>query len=281
MNIKEIIQSILIYFNLRLIRIENDRKSIDGIFKFIYNDDKKDFKNFLKKVRNKIFKKIIIFDVGANIGQSIKRFKAIAPNSIIYSYEPINTFFEILKKNFSRNDIFLNNKAVGSKIQKKIINEYPLGASSFLNMNFQVPTIKKRYYEWIKREPKIFKKQETSVTTINKEFKIKNLKKIHILKIDVQGYEMNVLKGAIICLKNHLIDFIQIEVTLGKMYDQCFISDVDIILKNHNYLLICVEPKGHNLLNNSEYHAELLYCNNQMLKKIKKFHSLKDYRQYI
>ena len=61
MSINVIIQSILIYFNLRLIRIENDRKSIDGIFKFIYNDDKKDLKNFLKKVRNKIFNSILLF----------------------------------------------------------------------------------------------------------------------------------------------------------------------------------------------------------------------------
>lgn len=281
MNIKEIIQSIFIYFNLKIIRFNNDRLRIDGIFKFIYNNDKKDLKNFLNLVRNKIFKKITILDVGANKGQSIKRFKAIAPKSIIYSYEPINTFFEVLKKNFSSNSIILNNKAVGSKIQKKIINEYPLGASSFFKLNFQVPSIKKRYFKWIKEQPKIFKKQETSVTTIDKEFKIKNLKKINILKIDTQGFEAEVLKGATTCLKKSLIDFIQIEVMISRSYKQIYISDVDIILKKYNYLLLCVESKGHNLLNNCEYQVELLYCNNLMLKKINKFHNLKDYRQFI
>jgi len=142
MNIKEIIQSIFAYFDLKIIRINSDRYSIDGIFKFIYNKDKKDLKNFLKPTRNKIFKKITIIDVGANIGQSIIRFKAISPKSIIYSYEPINTYFEVLKKNFSSKNIILNNKAVGSSIQKKIINVYPLGASSFFKLNFQVPSIK-------------------------------------------------------------------------------------------------------------------------------------------
>jgi FkbM family methyltransferase len=281
MNIKEIIQSIFIYFDLKIIRINNDRKSIDGIFKFIYNKDKKDLKNFLKPIRNKIFKKITIIDVGANIGQSIIRFKAISPKSIIYSYEPINAFFEVLKKNFSTNNIILNNKAVGSKIQKKFINEYPFGASSFFKLNFQVPSIKKRYCKLIKEQPRIYKRQETTVTTIDKEYKIKNFKKINILKIDTQGFEAEVLKGATICLKNSLIDFIQIEVILGATYKQCYISDVDTILKKYNYFLLCVEPKGHNLLNNCEYHVELLYCNNLMLKKIEKFHSLKDYRQFI
>jgi len=282
MNTKEIIQSIFTYFGLKINRLNNDRNSIDGIFKFIYNEDKKDLKNFLNPIRSKIFKKITIIDVGANKGQSIKRFKSIAPNSIIYSYEPINTFFEVLKKNFFSNNIILNNKAVGSKIQKKIINEYPLGQSSFLKLNYQVPSIKKRYYKWIKEQPKIFKKQETSVTTVDKEFKINNLKKINILKIDTQGFEVQVLKGATICLEHSLIDFIQIEVCLGGVYNnQSYISAVDIVLKKYNYLLLCVEPKGHNLLNNSEYQVELLYCNNQMLKKIKKFHSLKDYRQFI
>jgi len=89
------------------------------------------------------------------------------------------------------------------------------------------------------------------------------------------------LKGATACLKKSLIEFIQIETTLGATYNQFYISDVDTILKKYNYLLLCVEPKGHNLLNNSEYQVELLYCNNQILKKIKKFHSLKDYRQFI
>ncbi len=52
MNIKQIIQSIFNYFDLKIIRLNYDRNSIDGIFKFIYNEDKKDLKNFLKIIRN-------------------------------------------------------------------------------------------------------------------------------------------------------------------------------------------------------------------------------------
>ena len=55
----------------------NDRNSLDGIFKFIYNDNKNDLNNFQADPRKNINKKIVIFDVGANIGQSIKRFKSI------------------------------------------------------------------------------------------------------------------------------------------------------------------------------------------------------------
>jgi len=38
-------------------------------------------------------KRPIIFDVGANIGQSIISFKKNFPNSIIHSFEPCKKFF--------------------------------------------------------------------------------------------------------------------------------------------------------------------------------------------
>ena len=41
----------------------------------------------------------IIFDIGANEGQSIERFKSLFPDSIIHSFEPDINLYSILKKN--------------------------------------------------------------------------------------------------------------------------------------------------------------------------------------
>ena len=58
------------------------------------------FPSNFDEIYNKIFsknKKIVIFDIGANKGQSIERFKKIFPNCIIHAFEPIKYEFESLK----------------------------------------------------------------------------------------------------------------------------------------------------------------------------------------
>ena len=58
----------------------------------------------------------VIFDVGANKGQSIKRYKKLFKNSIIHSFEPNIDEINNLKKEYNnKKEIFLNNYAVGEK----------------------------------------------------------------------------------------------------------------------------------------------------------------------
>ena len=86
------------------------KKSIKKIFNLLgYHISKKnDFQNIdeiLSKIMNK---NPLIMDVGANKGQSIKRFKDLFDNPIIHSFEPIQEEFEKIrdKHNFDKN-IFL------------------------------------------------------------------------------------------------------------------------------------------------------------------------------
>ena len=55
---------------------------------------------------DQIYKKIksnpIIFDIGANQGQSIERFKKIFNNPIIHAFEPVDFEFKKLEKNIQK-----------------------------------------------------------------------------------------------------------------------------------------------------------------------------------
>ena len=55
----------------------------------------------------------VIFDVGANKGQSIVRFRNIFKNSEIHAFEPLPNLYKQIKDNNKFNDIFLVNKALG------------------------------------------------------------------------------------------------------------------------------------------------------------------------
>src|SRR5947209_12329271 len=59
--------------------------------------------------------RVIVFDVGANIGQSVKRFKDLMPQCEIHSFEPGPAAYKVLRRNAeSYGDVCPNNLALGS-----------------------------------------------------------------------------------------------------------------------------------------------------------------------
>ena len=90
----------------------------------------------------------IIFDVGANKGQSIRWYKKKFPNSIIHSFEPNKKEVEkLIVKYKNDNSVVLNNVAVGEKPGNLEFNINAIsGHSSFKNL---IPNT-----TWIKKEVK-------------------------------------------------------------------------------------------------------------------------------
>lgn len=70
-----------------------------------FNNNKKI--NFDEILRRNIPDNPIIFDVGANKGQSIKRFSKIFNNPVIHSFEPLKDEFDYLKKNYKKKKYYL------------------------------------------------------------------------------------------------------------------------------------------------------------------------------
>ena len=88
-------------------------------------------------LKDNISQNPIIFDVGANKGQSIEIYKRLFNNPKIHAFEPSFQDFQILKKKYeSDNNIFLNNFALGDKEEKKTLNVMTKSdTSSFLDLN--------------------------------------------------------------------------------------------------------------------------------------------------
>ena len=71
----------------------------------------------------------LIFDIGAEDGDSCERYSSILKNPIIHAFEPRPDQFEIMKSKFNDNkNVYLNNVAVGSKTEIKIFNQIKGGA---------------------------------------------------------------------------------------------------------------------------------------------------------
>jgi FkbM family methyltransferase len=149
----------------------------------------------------------VIFDVGANVGQSARHFRQTFPSSLIHSFEPSPKIFEVLVKNISRDkDIFPWNFAFGASQETKILFENrSSGLSSFLVLG-------EKGWGAVEQETPV------SVTTIDHFLASNKIEHVHILKSDTQGYEFEVLKGAEAAIRDNRIDLIHLELLFLPMY---------------------------------------------------------------
>lgn len=125
-----------------------------------------------------------VFDVGANIGQTAIKFYDYFDEAKIYSFEPVTSTFEILNNKTRPFDrISSYNVALGDQVEQLEINLFESNAS-VLN------SLKK---EAMNSDSST--KQVVQVTTGDIFCKQNNINQIDLLKIDTEGYEINVLKG--------------------------------------------------------------------------------------
>lgn len=154
----------------------------------------------------------VLFDVGANLGQYAKEMRAFGYRNRIISFEPLNKTFEQLSVN-ARNDSdwTVNNYALGSEDSKGTINiAGNTDSSSILNM---MP-------EHVKTSPETqyIGKQEIVIRKLDSIFNDYCKKGDRVMvKLDTQGYEESVIKGATKSLPD--ITLLQLEMSLVPLYE--------------------------------------------------------------
>ena len=75
----------------------------------------------------------ILFDVGANVGHTVLSFRSHFSSPVIHAFEPSPSTFEQLKQQTSRiPDLCLNNFALGSRLERKVLIE---SAMNTLNLS--------------------------------------------------------------------------------------------------------------------------------------------------
>lgn len=254
MSVKKFLKSIVNFFGYQLRKKDKEIKnlSFDEIYKL------------------KIQPTPIIFDVGANQGQSIERFKKIFNNPIIHAFEPINYEYKKLKKKYLKEkNIIIKNYAIGDKIEKK--NLYVTvgsGNSSFNKL--------KKNTEWIKVRSKQYNtnlenytqnEEEVEIITLDDYCGKNNINNIDILKIDTQGYEDKVLAGSENILKNNIIKTIECEIMLDNVYEKYFtFSDLEKFLTHNNFRLVGLNTVNNNLFSGIVFFADILYFNKNKFK---------------
>jgi FkbM family methyltransferase len=180
---------------------------------------------------NDLFDKILhknsnVIDVGAYVGTNT--IKMARRSKHVYAFEPFSKTLELLATNIIQNDISnvsVFNLAVGN--EHKIIDKmwYPIH-----NINYGCTRIHKN-------ENSINTSAETNVQMIRLDDITLN-EQVHLIKIDVEGCEEEVLQGGINLLKKYK-PVVLIESWDGKIYDILISLDYKPIKLSHcNYLYL-------------------------------------------
>ena len=175
----------------------------------------------------------VIFDVGAYIGNTVEQFKSSFPESWIHAFEPFDESFAIMKNRLQKTDrVLLNNIAVGDSFAESdsfFVTENE-GSSSLLR------PLKSANRFWKGTPLLMQEKVKVKVSTIDKYCEERNINKIDILKVDVQGSEIKVLNGASRMLGEKNIKLIFTEISIAPNYkDQSEIDEVISLLRSHGY----------------------------------------------
>jgi FkbM family methyltransferase len=167
----------------------------------------------------------VVLDVGANCGQYARLLRAESPGANIYSFEPHPVTFAKLEAVAKTLRITPVNAGVGSIEGVAQLHDYETDAGS--EHASLIPGIIERIHH--SRSKAI----SVDLITIDSFVAKQRLSKIALLKIDVEGFELEVLKGARNLILNKHVDAIQLEFNEMSVVARTFVCDVAAALPGY------------------------------------------------
>jgi FkbM family methyltransferase len=198
----------------------------------------------------------LIADVGAATGKTALLFTKLVPGCRVVAFEPLPSSFEALQQNTrTTTSITSIQKALGREpgVASFHANNRPT-TSSLLKTNEQ---INQAWFEEQLAEKQVI---EVAISTLDAEIPANEV--LNILKMDVQGFELEVLKGGIQTLQRTAIVVLEVQnhefyVGAPKYYE------LDAWLRDHGFELYDILPGI--LQEKKLYEFDSIYINSRFL----------------
>lgn len=169
-----------------------------------------------------------IIDVGANVGQFAVASAKLFPDARVHSFEPVSGCAAELRKNVARLEgvtvypLALGEAAGEAELR---VNSYT-HASSFLSTT--------RMHTETFPEVRESGEVQVQVSTLDRVFSGMELRGPVLLKLDVQGYEAQVIRGGAETLKR--VDYAVLEVSFKPMYEgEPLFMEMARIMEDHGF----------------------------------------------
>ena len=169
----------------------------------------------------------IIFDIGANVGQSSKLFLTSFPSSHIYCFELVSDTFRQLQDNLEGNErvdcyqlAFGSYQGTARMVLQGSSDMFFVSGQSKEAPNNDVPT------------------EAVDMVTLDDFCHTKRIDCISYLKIDTEGGDLDVLRGAVSMLTEQRIDLAQLETGMNRTNRRHMsLESLKAFLESHGYFL--------------------------------------------
>ena len=177
----------------------------------------------------------VVLDCGANTGQTATCFRNLYPNAEIYSFEPVEALFEQLRRTCDRLNVTAVKKAVADRDGHARINlTASPEANSLLAFQEGNPCA-----QWTH----VTGEELVEVCTLDRWCEEAGIdrERVDLLKLDVQGAELQALYGARKLLQTTKL--VYVEVSFVEIYkDLPLFEDIDRFLKECGYRRHAIYP---------------------------------------
>lgn len=176
-----------------------------------------------------------VFDVGANVGDFTDMIDSNTENTTIHLFEPQESLVNELFDKFSTdNNKYVNNHALSDKTSETIIhyNEERSSLASLSKRRLDHMDIKFNKEELVKTE------------TLDNYCRQNHIEEIDLLKIDVEGHELNVLRGAAEMLSSQSVICISFEFGGANIDSKTYLQDYFYFFDKYGYTIHRILPRG-------------------------------------
>jgi FkbM family methyltransferase len=198
----------------------------------------------------------VLFDVGANIGKYTESLFKSFPHAKIYAFEPNPNSFALVQKNLNKlstDNIQLFSLGLSSSEEPKIMTSYENNtSSSHTSLHSEVFTEFHHSHNNVQITARF--------TTLDSFCEQQKINHIDLLKIDTEGHELEVLRGAKEMILSKKIDCIQFEFGECHVYSRVFLRDFYNALPN--YTMFRLLPKHLKPLGEHSPHHEIFRFQN-------------------
>ena len=197
-----------------------------------------------------------ILDIGGSVGNTAELYANAFPLDKIYVFEPIRSSFEMLQQNTRKYpNITIENKAIGNEIGRRTIQlANRISSSSLFKLK------ETRYKEGFGNKIALDGTEEIEITSLNEY--LPRGTSIKIMKLDVQGYEIEVLRGA----SNHMenVDLIVVEVSNHDGYESApKYYEVDKLIRENGFVISDLFPNSKE--RNQLLEWDIIYINKRLI----------------
>ena len=202
---------------------------------------------------------IILFDVGANVGNYLLSAKKILKNKLIaHAFEPNKQTFQQLEQNLKNSkNVSLYNFGLSDKPRKELIY--------YDSKRMSLASLYKRRLDHFNIN--LDNEEEIELNTIDSFCESQGILTIDFLKIDAEGHDLQVLKGASKLLNSGQIKFIQFEFGGSNIDSKTFFQDFYYLLKGNFRIFRIIKDGLYEIKFYKELYEIFKYSNFLAIKK--------------